>query len=150
MTRIKQILREIHNRFLWQISLAYLIGSVITYRVSDALAQSRQLPEWFGAFSIVLLVIGLPIVLTTAFVQRGLRHWRPGSRAEGNETADEAGVERKGIGSLFTWRNAILGGVAAFTLWAIVAAGWLLLADELVRSSTPEKLDRPAGQQQSR
>lgn len=29
---------------------------------------------------------------------------------------------------LLTWRNAILGGAAAFALWGVVAAGWLLLA----------------------
>ncbi len=150
MSRIKQLLHEIHNRFLWQISLAYLIGSIIAFEVIYALAQTRELPGWFGTFAIVLLVIGWPIVLTTAYVQRGLRNLRPGSRAEGNATADEAGLELEGVRSLFTWRNAMMGGVAAFTLWAIVAAGWLLLADQLVRGSTPSAVDGSAVEEQFR
>jgi hypothetical protein len=39
---------------------------------------------------------------------------------------------RGNVWQVFTWRNAILGGVAAFTLWAMVAAGWLILAEKIV------------------
>ncbi len=47
---------------------------------------------------------------------------------------DDVTVRRRatGVRRVFTWRNAILGGFAAFTLWALVAAAWLLLANELV------------------
>jgi hypothetical protein len=63
--------------------------------------------EWFPAFAVVLLIIGLPIVLATAFVQEG------GPR-RGAEVVEVAGPDSPsgGTSGLFTWRNAILGGVA--------------------------------------
>ncbi len=50
------------------------------------------------------------------------------THVEASDSERKAGNTQR----LFTWRNTILGGVAAFTLWAIVAAGWLYLADRLV------------------
>jgi hypothetical protein len=60
----------------------------------------------------------------------------PGLRVDADLWDSDPSVERTDVrGSfwqIFTWRNAILGGVAAFTLWAMVAAGWLILAEKIV------------------
>ncbi len=69
----------------------------------------------------VLLIIGLPIVLATAFVQEG----GPGRDGGDLDVAPPA-APPGGASVLFTWRNALGGGVLAFALWGVVAAGWVL------------------------
>lgn len=79
---------------------------------------------------IVLLIIGLPIVLATAFVQEGGPEPGFGEAAELDEIFSQQQEgrrgESRGAHRLFTWRKAILGGVGAFALWGVLAAGWVL------------------------
>ncbi len=143
MANLKRILVEIHRRSLWQAFVAYVIVSIVVFEVSVAIADRRDLPEWFTLFSIVLLVIGLPVVLLTAALQEGIPQMGrsdPTLRVDENNPESPHQARPEGFRRIFTWRNAILGGVAAFTLWALVAAGWLALAGELVdgMSASPE------------
>ncbi len=137
MGRPKQLIREIHRRSLWQVLAIYLVASWVVYQVVQGLTEGLRLPEWFPALAVVLLLTGLPIVLATAFVQEGvpaftrddptlLPHAEPSQRVAGTR-AEPARVRR-----IFTWGNAILGGVLAFALWGVFAAGWLLFAREEV------------------
>jgi len=120
MTRLRQLIREIHRRSLWQVLGIYVVGSWIALQVVDVLANNFGLPTWFPPFALALLVIGLPIVLATAVVQEGPLS----SKAVDAETAEpeEPGTHHR----LLTWRNAILGGVGAALLWGGFAAGWFL------------------------
>lgn len=138
MKTLKSLLGEIHRRYLWQSLLIYVLVAIIAYKVSQQIAISRGLPLWFVDVAVLLLIFGLPIVLTTAAVQEGIPtigrsdpSLKARATAGGKKTS-----ERRGVRRLFTWRNAIVGGVAAFTLWAIVAAGWLLLAEDLVSEAS--------------
>ncbi len=70
------------------------------------------LPEWLFALAVALLLIGLPVIMLTGHHER-----RRASRG-----AEQAG----GVARWFTWRNAIGGGVLAFALWGVVAAGWMV------------------------
>ncbi len=142
MSDIRQILREIHRRSLWQTFAFYIVISVVVYEVSSSIAVRRGLPDWFMLLSLILLIVGLPIVMITAVLQEGIpRIGRsdPQLRIDLSEDVVQR-AHPTGLRRLFTWRNAILGGVAAFTLWAVVAAGWLVLADQLVQDTrgTPE------------
>ena len=84
------------------------------------------LPDGFSRLALVLLVIGLPIVLATAFVQEGVS----GGDWDDAGPADAPGEARhRGTSRLFTWRNAILGGAGAFTLLLGVGVGWMLFAE---------------------
>ncbi|MDX1579387.1 MAG: hypothetical protein R3266_12950, partial [Gemmatimonadota bacterium] len=150
---MKNFIHEIHRRSLWQVLGIYLAGSWVALQVVEQLAEAASLPPWVRPLSLVLLVIGFPIVMATAFVQEGPD---PGSQAEDDPTAptDEApegggAVEEQGVppvgghGSsshagagtgegllprrLFTWRNAILGGVVAFSLLFGLAGLFVLL-----------------------
>jgi TolB-like protein/Tfp pilus assembly protein PilF len=111
MSGFKQLFQEIHRRSLWQVLGFYLLGAWIVLQVVDVLAQNIDLPGWVFPFALVLLLIGLPIVMATAFVQKGMGRREMVARAH----------------TLFTWRNAITGGLVASSLWGIVATGWLLL-----------------------
>jgi len=134
---LRRLLHEIHRRWLWQVLSMYLVVAVLVFEVIQTLIATRSLPDWFTLFALVLLTIGLPVVLLTAYVQEGMPGLtRPGSRATpdlrsglGDPPAAEIQPEPRGARRIFTWQNAIMYGAAAFTLWAVVAAGWLLLAE---------------------
>jgi len=127
---MKKLIQEIHRRSLWQVLGIYLVGAWVALQVVDVLAQNFGLPEWFPAFALGLLVLGLPIVLGTAVVQESVRGVEPpGETTRGGvdyPSSSVAGWWSAG-GTLFTWRNAILGGVGAFAMWGVVAAGWMLI-----------------------
>lgn len=116
MTPLRQLISEIHRRSLWQVLAIYGVASWIIYQVVIALWEGLGLPEWVPGTALVLLLVGLPIVLATAFVQEA----PPGRTPPASEP--ERVVHRS-----LTWRNAILGGVLAFTLLAIGAVASSLL-----------------------
>jgi tetratricopeptide (TPR) repeat protein len=135
---MKKLFQEMHARSLWQVVGIYLAGSWLVLQVVDQLTESAGLPAWVPSFALVLLLIGLPIVVATAFLQ----HRTPASgalaaadREAGVAPVSEDGAEPPTSGSadgpqgsaprrLFTWRNAILGGVGAALLFGVVLAGW--------------------------
>lgn len=120
---LKRLIHEIHRRSLWQVLGIYVAGSWAVLEAIQGITEVVSLPDWLPALALVLLLIGLPIVLATAFVQEG----GPGRREDEEESAAGVGeVEASPSSRLFTWRKAILGGVVAFALWGLLAAGWLL------------------------
>ena len=100
MNSLRKLIREIHRRSLWQVLGIYLVTSWVAYQVILSLTDGLGLPDWVPPLAIVLFIIGLPIVLATAFVQEGpptvqrsadndaqlcwvmTAHHRPGRRAE--------------------------------------------------------------------
>ena len=97
----------------------YAAGSWLILQVVDVLNQNLGLPPWAFSLALMLLLVGLPIVGTTAFLQT-----RGGPRSAGSASSeDRAG---KSAARWFTWRNAALGGLAAMALWGVFATGWLL------------------------
>lgn len=128
MSGLKSLIHEIHRRSVWQVIGIYLVGSWVALQVVDVLAQNFGLPDWFPAFALGLLVLGLPVVVATAFVQEGLSGKTgpepdPGPRNAATAEPSPAA----GSSTLFTWRNAVLGGVGAFALWGVIATGWLVM-----------------------
>jgi serine/threonine-protein kinase len=133
MLRLKRLIHEIHSRSLWQVLGIYAVASWLVFEVVQTVTEGLGLPHWLPAFAALLLLVGLPIVIATAFVQEGFSPSRrhdptlmPGAELEAEFTPAE--VER--VGRLFTWRNAIGGGVVALALWGIVATGWYVLYGE--------------------
>ena len=98
---LKRLIREIHRRSLWQVLGIYLVGGWIAYEIVQSLTEGLGLPEWFPAFAVVLLIIA----------------------DVGSPPVD---APPSATSSLFTWRKAFGGGVLAFALWGVVAAGWVL------------------------
>ncbi len=133
---MKTLIHEIHRRSLWQVLGIYLAGSWIALQVVEILADSIGFPEWVQPFAVVLLVIGFPIVIATAFVQEGMAAGpreaaQTGTRsAETPEVLPEAPVAasaKPAHRKLLTWRYALLGGAAAFALLGIVTAAYLAM-----------------------
>ncbi|MEE9185131.1 MAG: hypothetical protein V3U39_11755, partial [Acidimicrobiia bacterium] len=130
MSRLKRFISEIHHRSLWQVLAIYVVASWVVFEVVQTVTEGLGLPTWFPAFAALLLLIGLPIVLATAFVQEGIapaRRHDPTLMPGGELDADAGPREVAGARGLFTWRNAISGGVLALALWGVVATGWYVV-----------------------
>ncbi|MEE8551226.1 MAG: tetratricopeptide repeat protein [Gemmatimonadota bacterium] len=132
MSGLKQLIQEIHRRSIWQVLAIYLVASWVVFEVVQTLTEGLGLPDWVPPFAFVLLLIGFPIVLATAFVQEG---GPVVSRAEARlpeeepalevATAEATAARPEGAQRLFTWRNAILGGLLAFALLGVVTTGYM-------------------------
>lgn len=129
---MKKLIHEVHRRSLWQVLGIYLAGSWIVLQVVGQMADSLALPAWVEPFAVVLLLIGLPIVLATAFIQEsgprrdGLPAPDPASPAE-PESAPVAPANLPVSHNLLTWRNAIVGGILAFLLLGTAVGAFMML-----------------------
>jgi eukaryotic-like serine/threonine-protein kinase len=160
MTQFKYLIREIHRRSLWQVMGIFLAASWGVLQVVEVITETVGLPDWTPGMAFVLLLIGMPIVIATAFVQEGMpgvgatpttaRTVDAGSGEAGQSgesqasgdleaSADAASTTRtdavtvaapssipRSLGML-TWRNAILGGLGAFTLLGISLVGYFVM-----------------------
>lgn len=148
MQRIRAIIHEIHRRSLWQVLGIYLVGSWIGYEVIHGLTEGLGLPDWVPPFAVVLFIIGLPIVLATAFVQEGPpsasavarpaapsvpvsarpssspTRPEPAARASAG-SADPAAAADRSADPWLTWRRSIAAGVTAFLLLGLTAGGYM-------------------------
>ncbi|NIP83782.1 MAG: hypothetical protein GWM90_32950, partial [Gemmatimonadetes bacterium] len=87
----RKLIVELHRRSIWQVLGIYVVGAWVSYEVVLGLTEGLGLPTWVPPTAIVLFVIGLPIVLATAFVQEGLPgqdRADTGRDGEGSSTAD--------------------------------------------------------------
>jgi tetratricopeptide (TPR) repeat protein len=109
--------QTIHERSLWQIVGTYGAGSWVVLQVVETLAGTVGLPEWVGPGVFVLLAIGLPILLITALFHGGVR-----GRAATSDDDATAPASR-----WLTWRQALLAGVGAFTLFGLATAAYLVM-----------------------
>ena len=131
---LKRLIGEIHRRSLWQVLGIYAVASWAVLGVVDTLGGALNLPYWFPSFALALLIIGLPVVLATAFVQEG----GPGREASDTDPAAAPAGAPSATG-LFTWRKTFGGGVLAFALLGFVGTGWVLFGGGMGGGSEIEK-----------
>ncbi|NIO33194.1 MAG: tetratricopeptide repeat protein [Gemmatimonadetes bacterium] len=138
MSRLKRLIDEIHRRSMWQVLLIYCGAALVAYQAVQALTEGLGLPQWFPAFAIVLFIIGLPIVLATAFVHEVApptvkpAEPTPLTEAEAARIEAEAAavhLQTRRRHRFLTWRNAAATFVIVLAAWGVVATGWYLFAD---------------------
>ena len=56
MSRLKQLIQEIHRRSLWQVLLIYIAASWVVFQVVQTVTEGLGLPTWFPAFAALLLL----------------------------------------------------------------------------------------------
>jgi tetratricopeptide (TPR) repeat protein len=120
MSALKRLVHEVHRRSLWQVLGIYLGGSWVALQVVDMVTETAGLPGWTPGMAMVLLLLLLPMVLATAFVQEGM----PGARetaVPATEVAPETGSTGETTPDLlhhrvFRWRTVAVGAIGAFTL----------------------------------
>lgn len=123
----RRFLAELKERPVWQVLGLYVGFAWIVLQVIDVLAQNLDLPPSVFPSALVLLALGLVLVLVTAVVQRG---------------RDESAGSQSGLRRVFTWKNALVLGGAAFAVWGVVSAALLLSGsgatrDGMVAAGTP-------------
>src|SRR5690606_40027557 len=94
----------------------YLGVSWGALQVVEAITNSAGLPDWAPGFALVLLVIGFPIVLATAFVQHGLpgsRGWPAASAEQETGQGGETGAGTAGAATAQGAAGAPAGTAAA-------------------------------------
>jgi hypothetical protein len=116
VSRLKHLTQEIHRRSLWQVLGIYLGGAWVALQGIEALVSVLGPPEWVPGFALVMLILGLPIVPATAFVQEGVGAGEAASEALATSEAEGAATpgDVDGLHLVLTWRNVILGGVVVF------------------------------------
>jgi tetratricopeptide (TPR) repeat protein len=148
MNRLRAFVVDIHRRSIWQVLGIYLIGSWLAYQVIHALTDGLGLPAWVPPFAVVLFIIGLPVVLATAFVQVVPPHsgptgpadptLLPGIARSGPEAFENEGDSRAissptaaggRADNLLTWRRVLLGGVVAFMTLGLSAGSYMIMRD---------------------
>ncbi len=87
---------------VWGLFGAASLGALATVAT---LRVRMGLPWWSFALAVLLLAIGAGVLIMTGRVDRRRR----------------AGESVTGLSRLFTWTNAVAGGVGALALWAFVA-----------------------------
>ncbi|MGI9626262.1 MAG: tetratricopeptide repeat protein [Longimicrobiales bacterium] len=146
MASIKNLIREIHRRSLWQVLGIFLAASWGVLQVVEVLTEAAGLPDWTPTMALVALLVGLPICLATAFVQEGMPGQSApdaddGSQADAPASVGDAVVQlAAGTGSLdrpstrpsrtrrlLTWRNAVRGGVGAFALLGLSVGAYFVM-----------------------
>jgi len=149
LTVMKRLIQESRHRSLWQVLGIYLVAGWVVLQVADVLAQNMGLPGWVFPFAVVLLVIGLPIVVATSLLQQRAKVV-PLAAESSSPTQPESGETSTAPSSppffLFTWRNAILGGVLAFSLLFGFAGVYVVIKDRGESFAPSEALATEAGE----
>ena len=113
LTGHKKLVHMIQRHSLWLAIMSYAVFAWIVLQIAEPLSSLVGFPLWFGQVVLIVLALGLPVVLLTAFAQA---QWRSRTGRP---------FESRGIRGLFTWRRAMLGGAAAFALLGVGTAGYL-------------------------
>jgi len=133
MTGPNRLSRDGRLRSFWQVLAVYVGASWIVLQVVDVLKNNMGLPGWVFPFAVVLLLIGLPVILATALIQaRPPARVPPATDSSPRETDAPVSTESSRDLSprrLFTWRNALLGGAAAFVLLTVFTTGFMFMRD---------------------
>lgn len=112
--------------------MVYLGVAWLVLQVVNVLRDALQLPQWISPVSLILLLVGLVIIMATAWVQT---HPFTARRVEADEVPGSWDVA---LGELthsvargklphLTWARAILGGVVAFSLLFGLAGLYVLI-----------------------
>jgi tetratricopeptide (TPR) repeat protein len=125
MSGLKRLVVEIHRRSLWQVLLIYCGASWVVLEVSAHVVERYLLPEWSYGAALMVLLLGLPIVLATAFVQESGELPRPVEA----EVATQRVVRQRRfrMPKHLTWPRALLGVGGTLAVLAIVAVAVVLL-----------------------
>jgi tetratricopeptide (TPR) repeat protein len=120
VSKLKSLILEIHRRSLWQVLTIYLAVSFGALQLIDVVTTRVGLPDWVAPFGTVLLLIGLPVVLATAFMQ-------PRALPVRDAASQPRQHHRQPPKKMLTWRLAFLLGIAAFSLLGFTTVGYVSL-----------------------
>ena len=107
----------------------YAVAFVVVVGASWLATTTIGLPEWVLPGAAVVMALGLPVVLFTAFVLHGARVARTmGIVAGSGSTSPESTMMRLALrtSTHVSWRRTVLGGVVAVTGFGVVVTGFMV------------------------
>ena len=107
----------------------YIIGGWIVLQVVYLLTDILGLPEWIPVLALVMLLVGFPIVVATAFVQEGVIP----KQTDPDDTADKSRRHK-----ILTWKNTAIGGLFALVLLSTSVIGYFILREAPEPDLEPE------------
>jgi tetratricopeptide (TPR) repeat protein len=121
MDRPPSLLERLKRARVFQVLAVYLGASWVVLQIADVLQDAVGLPAWVSAFAVLLLLIGLIIILSTAWVQSlpsTTAREEAGEIPTDWEIAPADVLESLKSGRIphLTWGRAIAGGVVALSL----------------------------------
>ena len=133
--------QEVHRRGIWQAAAGFLAAAWVVIEVVDLLTSRGLLPDWVFNGALIVLAVGFPVILATAYVQtpplEEARSDAGESDVPDSSGAVTGGLTREalpdsptpatGVAGILTWRNALIGGVGAFALLGLGTAASSLL-----------------------
>jgi eukaryotic-like serine/threonine-protein kinase len=93
---------------------AFAGAAIATLAVVWVAVQQLGLPDWVFYGSIILLILGFPIILATGYFER--------KRAQARATGTIIPPSVSGVHRFFTWQKAMRGGYLAFAGLGIITA----------------------------
>jgi tetratricopeptide (TPR) repeat protein/tRNA A-37 threonylcarbamoyl transferase component Bud32 len=116
----------------WKRALvAYIIAFAVVAILARAAVTGLGLPDWVFTGALIVMALGLPVIIATAYVHRVSRRlatMTPRLTTSGGVVAPK-GVEAIAAkaGHHFTWRRAALGGAYALAAFVLVVGGFMAL-----------------------
>ncbi|HJU86606.1 MAG TPA: adenylate/guanylate cyclase domain-containing protein [Gemmatimonadota bacterium] len=121
---------------LLPVLVLYLAASAAVLALSTLLRSALGLPDWVPGVTVLLLVIGLAVIVATAWVQT--HSGTADRRTRGLDLAGAARSVRSGRLPHLTWGRALAGGAFAFAMLFGVAGLWVVIQDR-GRSFAPDE-----------
>lgn len=109
----------------WWVLAVYVVMASLLLQVVKAAVTGFDLPSWILTVAWVLLLIGLPVVAVTSFIQHGAGTKVAKAKSESAERDDGDAIRR-----VFTWSNTVVGGLGGFLALAVSAGAWILSGPE--------------------
>ena len=132
---------EIHRRGLWQAAAGYLAVGWALIEVVSTLVDRGIVPDSLFRGALVVLALGFPVILATAYVQSPPTAKLKRAAEGGDEGATDVGFIPGRLARLLTWRNALLGGVGAFALLGVFTAGTTVMRVTGLTAEGPPPLE---------
>lgn len=132
MPALPSVLERLRRARIVQVLAVYLGASWVVLQIADVLTEALSLPDWVLPVCVLLLLVGLIIILATAWVQSlasTTAKEEAGEIPTDWEIAPAEALKSLKSGKLphLTWGRAILGGVMALSLLFGGAGVYVLL-----------------------
>jgi tRNA A-37 threonylcarbamoyl transferase component Bud32 len=112
----------------------YVLALVAVAIVAKAAVVGIGLPDWVFPGAILVMALGLPALLATAYVQRVARHTAtatptltPGGSSVARAPSGTMATIALKASPLLTWRRTTRGGIFAVTAFVLMVAAFMVL-----------------------
>jgi tetratricopeptide (TPR) repeat protein len=112
--------------------LAYALAFVVVAVVAKAAIVAVGLPDWVFPGALIVMALGLPVILFTAYVHRTTRRvlgttptYTPGGTPSlGQGTMAQLAIKAS---PHVSWRRAAIGGIAAVSVFVLLVGAYMVL-----------------------